>query len=485
MNKLLFFLLLNSSLFFSQTSLTITGNVTNNNSEPLEAEITINQLVGNTWEYRGEGQTDANGEFDITVNNITSVTGAGLSSLNYSLQGNILYSPVKTKAEVIYYNLLGEEVSRQNLELLDGNNKLQFNLGSSANGIYIRSIHLDEGVITQKIVKQGRSLSYGTAGINRLNLNRTSNSSLKKVNSDSLYIMTIAAKEGFLSDTNITAVSKTNPSDISGLDLRLREDDNYIYVEMLYVSSLGEKRINEPVDLSIEAILDTTFYSNAEGMLVIELNLPKNSPRTATLTFPDYEDRLNTRVIHKQGTKLDQEPVAITDFQYAPNVEVFNTMQVNLDSLEKAYEQAELALFDFQRFYETNEYINNGVFDLNKIEHLSIFENGFNITWTAEKTDSLWFITSNINQNTGEPTDPNRQAQLDKTLNDMQKMLRLEGTGIEAYNRVKIAGIYKVDDINNNEIKDYLNDKYDSFNYADVFFSNSNGNGQITDNLRI
>ncbi|MBZ0198497.1 MAG: hypothetical protein K8H86_01425, partial [Ignavibacteriaceae bacterium] len=302
---------------------------------------------------------------------------------------------------------------------------------------------------------------------------------------DTLYFQGIAQKNGYLPDTIKFAMHKNSIQNINNLEFQLTK--NEINTNILYVSSLGTIRTNEPIDFEIPGILDTTIYSNTNGILNINIQLPNNpNQRKATITFPDHEDRLNTRVIHKKGTKLDQTPLAITDFQYAPTIQVFNTMQINLDSLKK-YEDANLALFDFQRYYQTNTYINNGVFDLQSSEYRYIFKNSAtNITWTADKVDSLWFITSNINQHTGEPVDADEIAQLDKTLNDMVKMLTLQGTGIEDYNRVNIAGIFKVDNISNSEIINYILNTYNGFNYATVTFSNSNGNGQILDNnLRI
>lgn len=468
----------------AQTSITISGRVEEQNNSPIESTVKVSQLVAGLWEFRGETTSDINGDFSLSLDNVTSIESSNLLSYNYSLQGNVLTSPGKAEAEIIDYTILGEEASRKRIELLPGRNIIKNNLSNLSNGIYIRSIHLKEGIITQKIVKQGNTLNYGTAGINNLSVNPINKISLNKVNSDSLYIMTIASKSGYLPDTIITSVSRDNPKDIVGLKHKLNVNENYISAKMLYVSSLGEKRINEPVELRIEGIVDTTIYSDGEGILTIALEMPQNrEQRKATITFPDYEDRLNTRVIHKKGTKLDQKPLAITNFTYLP-FEVYGTMQLDLDSLKK-YEDKDLALFDFQRYYQTNQYINNGVFDMRDPDFASIFKDGYNITWTADVVDTLWFITSNINQHYGTPVDPDRKAQLDTTLTDMIKMLKLEGTGIEEYNRVNIAPIYETDDVDNNDLIDYLYSKYDGFNYARFYFSNSNGNNQGLDNLKI
>lgn len=225
---LVFLSLLIPVQIFTQTTITVSGKVTNENNNPIISNITINQLLGNTWEYRSEGSSDNNGDFSITLDNITSVESGSLSSLSYLLNGSQLFSPHKTEGEIKVYNLLGEEVSSRKIELLSGSNEIKNDLGNLANSIYIRSIHLQEGIITQKIVKQGNVLNYGTAGINNLSINLADNLRLQKLSSDSLYILTIAAKAGFLFDTNITAVSKTNPSDISGMDLRLRGNDSYV-----------------------------------------------------------------------------------------------------------------------------------------------------------------------------------------------------------------------------------------------------------------
>ena len=254
MKKLITILLLTSSFLYSQTaSLSVSGKVENLSGNGQISHITVNQLVGNQFEERGQTETDSLGFFNLALNNITSIKeeSSTNSVVNFILNNNSLYSPINTKAEIIYYTILGETVSRELIELSLGNNELKPINNSLSSGIYIRRIELSQGVITQKIVKNASQLSYGISG--NLVLDGISNGvQLNKITSDSLYLMTVATCNGYLPDTIFTTVSKDNPEDVTGLNLVLRVDySNTIHTAYLTVATLKDVYFeNEQINLT-------------------------------------------------------------------------------------------------------------------------------------------------------------------------------------------------------------------------------------------
>ncbi|MCF7871992.1 hypothetical protein K9L97_03065, partial [Candidatus Woesearchaeota archaeon] len=95
----------------------------------------------------------------------------------------------------------------------------------------------------------------------------------------------------------------------------------------------------------------------------------------------------------------------------------------------------------------------------------------------------LFIITSDINQHYGTPAHEIEIQERDTVLTDLKKVLNLEGTPLEEWKRVNYSGPHKVDDINDNDLKDRILEEYGGYNYADIYFGNHDGNSQSVDSL--
>ncbi|MCF7872081.1 hypothetical protein K9L97_03535, partial [Candidatus Woesearchaeota archaeon] len=374
-------------------------------------------------------------------------------------------------------------------------NSHYFETYSNKHGVITRAITIQNGQITHESVKGNRTIKMPvnkSNGNNEHNMQKVqaSQASQNFQDSDYLYFRLITNPENlegnlkqYRADTAIVSTPKDAPTNITNQKHKLNLKDNYVSVQLWYVTSLGEVNANKELPTNISGVLDTTFYSDTNGLVDITFKRPDTENQEITITFPDYEDKLNARVIHKKGSMLDQKPVAITGYLYDyPNVEVYNDMYIQTDSLQKAYDEADLALFDFKSKYRTNDYA-GGYLDLDNPEHRAINKSGLNTTWTSEHTDTLFIITSDINQHYGTPAHELEIQERDTVLTDLKKVLNLEGTSLEEWKRVNYSGPHKVDDILNNEIYDRIAEEYDGYNYANIYFMNFTGNSQSIDSL--
>ena len=456
------------------------------------SRVTIDQLVGDSWVFRDSVRTDVNGVFSGRLSGLTGVRGGfkrGSGVVSLGRGGVVSGVPVGVRYSVRDFNVLGEVVGGYSGVCVGGG----FSLNRGFRGVSGRLFQVVDvcgGCLTRGVVVRGGRVVGERLGRSSVVVDRVERGVLGKsvVGRDSLYLRFVGGGGLFSYDTVVVGLSKSSPEDLVGVDLSVERLFKRVYARVLYSSSLGERRVGDSVGVSVPGVLDTVLVSDSDGFLVFDFLVPKDSSR-CVLSFPSYSDRLNTRVLRRAGELFDDPPLAITDFHYSPRLEVLPVMRVDLDSLVASGKRSKLALFDFQRFYRTNHYINNGVFDMEDNAFRSIFYDGINMTWTDSVVDSLWIITSNKNQSYwfhDSPVDSLDIAWRDSALKSLFRMGKLKGTGLEEFSRINFAGVYYVDDVDNNSVIDYLYEKYNGYNYMTVYFSDNNGNGQIIDNdLRI
>jgi len=483
MKKLFMTALIITTLSAQTVSINISGNTADYSNNPLESSIKVNQLVAGLWEYRSETTTDTNGDFSLTLDNVTSIESSNLLSFNYSLQGNVLTSPSKAEAEIIDYTILGEEASRIRIELSPGRNTIKNNLSNLSNGIYIRSIHLKEGIITQKIVKQGNTLNYGTAGINKLQINRSGKINLKKANSDSLYIMTIAEKAGFLSDTIITSVSKDNPQDILGLNHRLKIDENQYYIPMHVRNFLHENETNITIHIKNPTTgQKLTYTSDQNGKITI--NAPKNfGPQVEIWYTPDQEPDSNFINFQAIQDSIKFGKKNLYNAKLESN-QIQNYIEANLDTLQqKINENNPLVYKILRRYSESNQQPGfNGTYDMNNGNHVSFLLNanvGFIRKFNANITDTLHvFISDYVHHNSQATNEIATEDDInwrDEWLQDYEQLWNYTNDGWKFMH----MAIHKVTDLYNNQILNEHRAKYGNKNFILVNINDQSGPSNI------
>lgn len=453
-------------------SITLSGNVTDYNHIPQQCDVKVKQLVGITWEDRAEGVSDSLGNFSILLDNVTDIEDAHvLASMNYSLNGSLLFSPHKSVAEINYYDILGRSVFKDKVELLEGENKLSHNLNHLASGIYIRQIKIKEGSITQKISVTGSGLQYGVGVINSLNLNLSKRENLSKtmLDSDSLYIMTIAESVGYSPDTLIVAISKDNPIDITGLKHVLEINNNYIEFEFGWWSVHGLTRKGKTIFFQDQD--DTTktysFVCNDSNKVNVIIELEEGHSGMFKIYQNDLEDSLmNLSVFENKNTGKN---IAANEVNIdIPNsiIESYPYIITNIHKLDSAATADELGFFDLPRFAQTNYYPTNGVHGYIDLQGWTrdMFKRATsrNAKWApAYGADSVNVIGSTINMN---------EEEKEVYRNTVQQIINMTNELPNgAWSNMPFTKLKEFDDVNSNPVIDSIAINHNKYNVFRIY----------------
>lgn len=491
MKKLLMTALIITTLSAQGLSINVSGRTEDiNGSAVSNAEIIVEQYTNPNWQLRGSTNSNQLGEFTIALNNITSVENSQTESpIQFiSLESRYLESPVKTIAEIKIFNLLGEEVPQQitEIEITAGRNLLPDpKMNNLVSGIYLRRIRLDNGnSLTQKIANINGGISYGKEE-KRITYKNNHHSSLKKrtsLSSDSLYIRTIAMISGYYSDTIITAVSKSNLADITGLEHKLKPQETYnipIHIRNFLHENETDITIHIKNPLTGQK---QTYEADQNGKIII--NPPKDfgpnveiwytpteEPDSNFINFQAIQDSLMFGKKNLYNAKLT-------------NNQIQNYIEANLDTLQNKIDNNNPLVYKILRRYsESNQQPGfNGTYDLTNTDHLGFLLNaqgGIIRKFNANITDTLHvFISDYVHHNsqaTNEIASENDRNWRDEWLQDYEQLWNNTNDNWK-YMHLKI---HKVNDLYNNEILNEHRAKYGNKNFILVNINDQSGPSNI------
>jgi hypothetical protein len=492
------------SVSYSQ-SRTLHLSVTNRQSEALAGvPVSVYQLIDSSWTLIANGLTGDGGHLllDLTLTDVEEVPPS--SSPLFVLNGSraVNRSGKAVSADVAYYDVTGRKMSRGKMTMAPGSNELTPLLKGKANGLYVRTITVEGKTIGQKIIKTssaGYSYSPKVKSVKLTGTGRLSKD--KPVTADSAELLVVLngleatqRLAGFYADSSRLSIVSTTPQNIY-LERELRRVVGYYSITVTCLNNLAEAQTGKQMVLQYknQEERDTTvnLISDSLARITIEVN---TTDTLATLIFPPDTNNLPMKTIIPTPSTLN-ENLAINKKIWDDTVPygqwiITPEMPINLKQLQTTQQNKQLLLIYFKRKYQTNQYIDNGIYDLYKNNRNDIFiaggPQGGNSTWTSEYVDSLIIITSNTNQDAQYPVVTQHYlTNRDTVLQYLDKLVTLQNTSLQQLQRIKGITWHAINDTtetiwNNTELTRVIQ-QYDAYNYILAYFGIQNGNSQTLD----